>query len=114
MDKDQKNKGPTYRITRIEYCPSRCGQPCMVDVEKTYTERGETRTKVILCDVHVNHAYENGRFVPKTTFKGKPWNYQEHDFATPVCSVIGNNGVGEFVAQEFKRRFQEQRAKEGW
>jgi hypothetical protein len=114
MSKDQKNKGPTYRIIKIKYCPSRAGQPCMVDVEKTYT--GDIEPKVISCDVRVNHVYDdkNERFVPRTTFKGEPWDYQEHDFDTPVCSVVGNNGVGEFVAAEFKKMFQEQRAREGW
>ncbi len=114
MSKDQKNKGPTYRITRIEYCPSRCGQPCMVDVEKTYTE--DVEPKVVSCDVRVNHTYDNKKrkFVKRTTFDGKPWDYKKHNCDTPVCSVVGNNGVGEFVAAEFKRRFQEQRAKEGW
>ena len=108
----------TYRIKKIEYCPSRCGQPCMVDVEKTYRENGQTRTKVVSCDVRVNHAYDNeeGRFIPKTSsVTGESWDYSKCDFSTPVISIVGaNNGLGEFVGEEFRRRFQKQREREGW
>ena len=114
MNQNQKNKGIVYRITKIEYCPTRCGQPCMVDVEKTFYEKGKERTKMLSCDVHVNHVYENGRFVPKTTRTGERWDYQEFNFTTPVISVMGRNGIGEFVKEEFKRMFQEQRQREGW
>ncbi len=85
-----------------------------MEVEKAFYEAGKWHTKIVNCDVRVNHAYKDGKFVKRTTFDGKPWDYQEHDFVTPVCSVVGNNGVGEFVEKEFKRMFQEQRKEEGW
>lgn len=99
-----------YEIADIEYCPQACGQPHIVTVRKRFGHNGEEREKESVCYLFLNHNYEDGRFIPKAG----PEYYQEHNFATPVKSFIASNGIGEFVAAEFKRRFQKQREEEGW
>ena len=106
--------GAKYEIKEIEYCPSASGQPHIITVEKTVKQNGRKVKKEVTCHIYMNHIYENDRFIPKTTFSGEPWNYKQNDFKTPVKSFVANNGIGEFVAAEFKRRFQEQRARERW
>ena len=106
--------GARYEIKEVEYCPSASGQPHIVTVERTSRQNGRETKKETVCFLYMNHVYEEGRFIPKTTFRGEPWNYEKNDFKNPVKSFVASNGIGEFVAAEFKRRFQEQRAREGW
>jgi len=105
--------GVSYEIKAVEYCPSACGQPHIVTVERTLKQGGEESKKEFVCSLYMNHIYKNGRFIPRTKFNG--WNYNEKsNFKTPIKSFVASNGIGEFVAQEFKRRFQKQRQREGW
>jgi hypothetical protein len=91
---------------------------CYVEVRRTFTENKKTgdesvsitRQKSVSCHVRLNHDYVNGRFVPK----GEPSYYQVHEYRTPVCSVIPNGNIATFVTEELERKFQEQRAREGW
>ena len=104
----------TYEIKNIEYCPGACGQPHIVTIEKTSKQNGKENKKETVCFIYMNHVYQDGRFTQKTSITGTPWDYKEHDFQTPVKSFVASNGIGEFVAAEFKRRFQEQRQRERW
>ena len=88
---------------------------CCVEVKRTYMQDGEKRTKMIVCDIRLNHDYEGGRFIQKKSpVTGEPWDYESFDFETPVCSIVARNGIGPFVEEEFKKMFQEQRQREGW
>ncbi len=112
VNKMSKN-GSSYEIKEVEYCPSASGQPHIVTVERILKQGREEIKKEFACFLYMNHVYKNGRFIPKTKFNG--WNYnKKSNFQTPIKTFNASNGIGEFVAAEFNKRFQDQREREGW
>lgn len=100
----------TYKITNIEDQPGRTGNPCC-SVE--YSNGSEEKTGS--CIVFLNHEYKDGKFIKRICPDGSEFDYSKYDFETPVRSIVGvYNGVEDYIEQEFRRMFQEQREKQGW